>query len=102
MEKKQAKRSKKTEDSESDSPHYSMRIQPTPRRIPTGGRTLRNQRVVNYQEIYDYCTGHVKSPKDMQKQKEESTPVPSTLSATRIAAQSASKNPDALKGATLR
>ena len=38
----------------------------------------------------------------MQKQKEESTPVPSTPSATRLAAQSACKKPDVLKGATLR
>ena len=36
----------------------------------------------------------------MLKPKEETTPVPSTPSAARLAAHAASKNPDALKGAT--
>ena len=99
---KKAKHSKKTEDSESDTPRYSMRIRPTPKRISTGGRSLRTQRVVNYQELYDYRTGHVKPTRDMQKPKDETTPVPSTPSAARLVAHAASKNPNALKGATLK
>ena len=99
---KKPKCSRKTEDSESDTSRYSMRIYPTPRRITVSGRTLRTQKVVNYQELYDYHTGQVKPTKGNQKTEEEFSPVPSTPSATRLAAHAASKNPDALKGTTLR
>ena len=36
----------------------------------------------------------------MQKPKEETTPIPSTPSAARLAAHAASKNPNVLKGTT--
>ena len=60
----------------------------------------RTQRVVNYQELYDYHTGQVKATKDTKKDIQEATPVPSTPSATRIATHAVSKDPNALKGAT--
>ena len=79
-----------------------MRIRPTPRRIPTGSRSLRTQRAVNYQELYDYHTGRVKPTRGRLKPKEETTPMPSTLSAARLAAHAASKNPNVRKGTTPR
>ena len=53
---KQRKRSRRKvkSSSESNTPRYSMRIKPTPRRLSSGGHTLRAQRAVNYQENYDY------------------------------------------------
>ena len=41
---KKPKHSRKTEDSESDIPCYSMRVRPTPRGITVSRRLLRNQR----------------------------------------------------------
>ena len=55
---------------------------------------------MNYQGLYNYCTGQVKPKKDSKKDGEETSPVPSTPSATRLAAHAASKNPGMLRGTT--
>ena len=74
-------------------PRYSMRVRPTPRRLSTGGRNLRAQIAINYQETYDYRTGRSTSKPKVP---------PAALSAlteARQAAQAAIKDPSLL-GAT--
>ena len=92
---KQRKRTKRKvkSSSESDTPRYSMRIKPTPRRLSSGGRTLQAQCAVNYQENYDYRTGR-------SRERPKSTPIPpaalSAPTAERQAAQAAIKDPSSL------
>ena len=82
--------------SESDTPRYSMRVRPTPRRLSTGGRNLRAQIAINYQETYDYRTG-----RNTTKPKTPPTPSAALSAPTeaRQAAQAAIKDPTLL-GAT--
>ena len=90
---KRRKSAKVMSSSESDTPRYSMRIRPTPRHLSTGGRNLRAQHAVNYQENYDYRTG-----RSRDKPKNVTVP-PAALSAqtaARLAAQAAIKDPTLL------
>ena len=93
---KRRTRSKAKSSSKSDTPRYSMRIKPTPRRLSSGGRALRSLRAINYQETYDYRTGRSREkPKNVAV-------LPAALtapSAARQAAQAAIKDPSLL-GAT--
>ena len=93
---KKRTRSKAKSSSESDTPRYSMRIKPTPRRLSSGGRALRSLRAINYQETYDYRTGRSREkPKDVVVPPAART----SPSAARQAAQAAIKDP-LLLGAT--
>ena len=93
---KRRTRLKAKSSSESDTPRYSMRIKPTPRRLSSGGRALRSLRAINYQETYDYRTGR-------SREKPKNVVVPpaarTSPSAARQAAQAAIKDP-LLLGAT--
>ena len=89
---KKRTRPKVKSSSESDTPRYSMWIKPTPRCLSTGGRTLRSQRAVNYQETYDYRTGR-------SREKPKNTVPTAALSeptAARQAAQAAIRDPSLL------
>ena len=93
---KKRSRPKPKSSSESDTPRYSMRVRPTPRRLSVGGRNLRAKLAINYQETYDYRTGRSTT-------KPKTPPLPTAaLSApteARQAAQAAIKDPTLL-GAT--
>ena len=94
--KRRKKSVKMVSDSESDGPRYSMRMRPTPRRISIGGRALRNQKAINYQESYNYRTGRIRAAKKTDYDISAALSEPSDI---RQAAQDMIKNP-LLRGTT--